>query len=84
MTYPSDEPMEHRKDELRNREINLCQHVKNCARAISTICAIAVPTGVYSDAVLKCLETIYNKLTALTKYFTVKVAKFQENLELTK
>lgn len=71
---------EERTEDLCERERELCRQITYSMRILSLLCTIAIPPGVYADAVLRELGNFYNKLTIVTKYFILKVGKYHHQL----
>lgn len=85
LVFTSDkDKMIQKREILLEKERELCHHVNSYVKVVSTMCSIGVPPGIYSDAVLKELGSIYNTLTSLTKYFIVKVGKYNQPLQSTR
>lgn len=84
LSFPTEEPLEVRRENLSERERELCRHINFVVKVLSTLCTIAVPPGVFADAVLKEIGNVYNKLGLVAKYFIVKVGKYQQPLQSTR
>ncbi|KAL0269203.1 UNVERIFIED_CONTAM: hypothetical protein PYX00_007013 [Menopon gallinae] len=69
-----------KNEDLCERERELCRQITYSMRILSLLCTMAIPPGVYADAVLKELGNFYNKLTTVTKYFILKVGKYHHQL----
>lgn len=67
-----------------DKEREACSRMNFYVKIVSTLSTIAAPPGIWSDAVLRELGNVYSALTALTKYFIIKVGRYNQPLHSTR
>ncbi|EEZ98882.2 Fanconi anemia group I protein homolog-like Protein [Tribolium castaneum] len=75
MTYPNDEGLERRRENLQSRERGVCCQLCFIVTILTNLSNCTIPPGGLSEALLKNLFLLYCTLSSLTKHFVLRSSK---------
>ncbi|GLH11801.1 Uncharacterized protein GBIM_16546 [Gryllus bimaculatus] len=73
--YPSSQSSEEKTEHLCKQEREICSHMSHCVKLVTLLVRISLPEGPAMDSVLKLLINLYNSVSNLAKYFSMRSSK---------